>query len=170
MPDAAPSLPRRRLFPLSHAGSLAFPPFFWLITFFILPMFIILAASFAHKGTFGGIVWEFTLSNYSDLLDPLYLKAILRSLSYALLATSIPLLISYPAAYTIAFAPPRRKQLLMFLIILPFWSNFLIRIFSWLILLTMSVSGCTSPFATSSSSCLYAQHRRTRESAMFLVT
>jgi len=125
---------RRTLF-RGHAGSLAFPPFFWLIAFFILPMFIILAASFAHKGSFGGIVWDFTLRNYSDLLNPLYLKAILRSLSYAALATSITLLISYPAAYTIAFAPPRRKQLLMFLIILPFWSNFLIRIFSWLILL-----------------------------------
>jgi spermidine/putrescine transport system permease protein len=114
---------------------LTWPPYFWLIAFFLLPMMLIFASAFGHRGDFGGIIWGFTFENFFRIFDPIYYKAIARSFEYSIIATSLTLLISYPVAYYISFSPPRLKGILMFLIILPFWTNFLIRIFSWFILL-----------------------------------
>ena len=114
---------------------LTWPPYFWLIIFFLLPMVLIFASAFGQRGAFGGIIWTFTLENFIRIFDPIYFKAIARSFEYSFLATSLTLLISYPVAYYISFSPPRLKGILMFMVILPFWTNFLIRIFSWFILL-----------------------------------
>lgn len=112
-----------------------FPPYFWLVTFFLLPLIILFIYSFGHKGNYGGVVFDFTFNNYINIIDPLYFKMLIRSIWYAFISTVISLLIGYPMAYFISSSSDRMKSLLMFLIILPFWTNFLIRIFSWVIIL-----------------------------------
>ncbi len=102
---------------------------------FVLPCALIFALSFFQRGDYGGVVWTFTLENYARAADPLYVGIMLRSLRIAALATVIALLIGYPAAYAIARAAPRRQTALLILAILPFWSNYLIRTYSWMVLL-----------------------------------
>ncbi len=114
--------------------------------FFLLPLLIMLVISFAQRGTYGGFkpiddLWQYVasgqfLSNYRQTLDPLYLQIYWRSLWMALLTTALCLVISYPVAYYIAVvAPARRKNLLLALVVIPFWTSFLIRTYAWMLLL-----------------------------------
>ncbi|MDA0987466.1 MAG: ABC transporter permease [Bacteroidetes bacterium] len=112
-----------------------FLPYFWLFIFFILPLLIMFVYSFSQRGTYGGVKYIFTISNYINSFDPLYFKLFLRSLTYSFFSTLIALLIGYPIAYYIATSTAKIKAILIFLVILPFWTNFLIRIFSWIVIL-----------------------------------
>ena len=94
-----------------------------------------LVYSFSTRGTYGGVKYIFTVSNYINSFDPLYFKLFIRSLYYSSVSTLITLLIGYPIAYFIATSTTKVKAILIFLIILPFWTNFLIRIFSWIVIL-----------------------------------
>ena len=114
---------------------LLFPAGFWLFFFFLVPLGIVLAYSFAQRGVYGGIEWAFSLENYARALDPLYVKILWRSLGMALFTTIFCLLCGYPFAYFIAFAPTRLKNLLLILLIIPFWTNFLIRTYAWIVIL-----------------------------------
>ena len=76
-----------------------------------------------------------TLGNFTRAFDPLYLSILLDSARIALVATVIALLIGYPAAYAIMKAPERWQTSLLFLAILPFWTNYLIRTYAWIVLL-----------------------------------
>ena len=109
---------------------LLFPPFFWLIVFFVAPLLIIVVYSFCQKGLYGGVKFGFTTEAYRAALgsDLLYMKILLNSLYYAALTTVITILFAYPLAYYMAFTTDKMKNILMFLIILPFWTNFLIKI------------------------------------------
>jgi spermidine/putrescine transport system permease protein len=107
----------------------------WMAILFVVPCGLIFALSFFERGDYGGIVWSFTLENYARAADPLYLGIMLRSLRIAFLATLFALLIGYPAAYAIARAPAQRQIALLILAMLPFWSNYLIRTYSWMVLL-----------------------------------
>ena len=120
----------------------------WIVLgiFFLLPLLIMLVISFAQRGTYGGFkpiddLWQYVgsgqfLSNYRQTLDPLYLQIYWRSLWMALLTTALCLVISYPVAYYIAVvAPARRKNLLLALVVIPFWTSFLIRTYAWMLLL-----------------------------------
>lgn len=114
---------------------LLFPAGFWLFFFFLVPLGIVLVYSFAQRGVYGGIEWAFSLENYARALDPLYVKILWRSLGMALFTTIFCLLCGYPFAYFIAFAPARLKNLLLILLIIPFWTNFLIRTYAWIVIL-----------------------------------
>ncbi len=120
----------------------------WLVlgVFFLLPLLIMLVISFGQRGTYGGlkpiedlvqyVVSGQFLANYRQTLDPLYLGIYWRSLWMAVLTTVICLLISYPVAYYIAVvAPARRKNLLLALVVIPFWTSFLIRTYAWMLVL-----------------------------------
>jgi len=111
------------------------PSLFWLGGFFMAPLFIILLYSFAQKGPYGGIVSHFNLDNYLRFLDPLYLTILLRSFRLAVITTLVCLVVGYPIAYRIALAGKKWKNILLFLIILPFWTSFLIRTYAWILLL-----------------------------------
>jgi len=124
-----------RRFPLREFHLLLFPPYFWLVVFFAAPMAIVVACSFSHRDPSGGFHLGFTLENYRQVFDPLYFKVLLRSILYATSTTAFTLLIAFPIAYYMAFAKPSVKYLLMFLVIVPFWTNFLIRMYSWMIIL-----------------------------------
>ncbi len=119
---------RRRLLLLSL-------PLGWIFALLVVPCALIIVYSFFERGVYGGIDWVFTFENYQRAADPLYLRILLKSLWIAALTTLLALLIAFPAAWFIAGSAPQRQKLLLVLAILPFWSNYLIRTYAWMVLL-----------------------------------
>jgi spermidine/putrescine transport system permease protein len=112
-----------------------FPATAWLLLFFIVPLLIVLLYSFLERGTYGGITWEFTLRNYQRVTSELYLGVVWRSIWLALITTVACLLIGYPLAFFIATSSSRWRNALLLLVIIPFWTNFLVRTYAWIVLL-----------------------------------
>ncbi|TKK84957.1 ABC transporter permease [Herbidospora galbida] len=102
----------------------------------VVPMLLMLSTMFFRRGRFGGVVYEFTTANFSRLFQPLYLNVIQDSLVVAGVVTVLALLIGYPTAYAIAQLPPKWKTIALLAVMLPFWTNFLIRMYAWTILLS----------------------------------
>ncbi|MCY4403606.1 MAG: ABC transporter permease [Candidatus Poribacteria bacterium] len=111
------------------------PVILWLICFFILPLISVFIYSFLERGTYGGIKWNFTLENYQRLFDGLYLGILWRSVSTAFVCTAICLLFGYPFAYYLAYYKPKLRNVLLLLVVVPFWINFLIRTYAWILIL-----------------------------------
>ena len=114
---------------------LLLPATVWLVIFFVVPLLIVLLYSFLERGTYGGIIWEFSLSNYQRLANGIYWGVLGRSLWLAFTTTIICLLIGYPLAFFIATRKQPWRNLLLLLVIIPFWSNFLVRTYAWIVLL-----------------------------------
>lgn len=114
---------------------LLFPATFWLLLFFIVPLLIVLLYSFLQRGTYGGVVWSFSLASYQRLASELYLGVVWRSIWLALITTVACLIIGYPLAFFIATASRRWRNVLVLLVIVPFWTNFLVRTYAWIVLL-----------------------------------
>jgi len=110
------------------------PAWVWLVVLFAAPLAIVLAYSFLSRGVYGGVQQPWTLESYTRVFDPLYLLILLRSFFMALAATLLCLLLAFPAALFISRAP-RHKNLYLQLVILPFWTSFLVRTYAWLFLL-----------------------------------
>jgi putrescine transport system permease protein len=123
-------------------------PFLWLALFFLLPLLIVVKISLAEStigippytpllvNHDGGFELRATLANFALIAsDDLYLRAYLGSLGNAAVATAFCLLIGYPVAYAIARSQGARRHLLLFLIMLPFWTSFLIRVYAWIAIL-----------------------------------
>jgi spermidine/putrescine transport system permease protein len=118
---------------------LALPGYAYLIIFFAVPMLIILVYSFGTRSATGKtILGDWNLDSYRRLFDHLVLGVMWRSLWLALATTVICLLISYPFAYYIATRGPRLRGLLMVLVMIPFWTNFLVRTYAWRLILGRS--------------------------------
>ena len=112
------------------------PGLFWLGLLMVVPCLLIFVLIFFERGIYGGIDWSApTLENFRRALDPLYLSIFLDSAAIAGLATLLALIIGYPAAYAISKAPAERQTALLFLAMLPFWTNYLIRTYAWIVLL-----------------------------------
>jgi putrescine transport system permease protein len=110
------------------------PPFLWLLLFFAAPFAIVAAISLGQNAPDAAppVAMTGTVRNYAFLLsDALYVDAYLSSLRIAAIATALTLLVGYPMAYAIAVAPPSRRPILLMLVILPFWTSFLIRVYAW---------------------------------------
>lgn len=107
----------------------------WLVAFMVVPVALVLSHSVFMRGIYGGIDYIPTTENFVRALDPLYAGIFLTSARVAGLATLIALAIAYPAAYAITLAPKRRQGALLFFAVLPFWSNYLIRTYAWIVLL-----------------------------------
>ncbi|AFV76299.1 ABC-type spermidine/putrescine transport system, permease component I [Thermus oshimai JL-2] len=122
--------PLRRLFRVLVTVG---PGALWLFLFVLLPTLLVLLASFLTRGPYGELVLPLGLHNYARLLNPLYLEIFANSLLLGLLTTLLSLLLGYPLAFYIARHP--RRDLLLFLLLLPFLTNFLIRVYAWLVLL-----------------------------------
>ncbi|GAA2989971.1 ABC transporter permease [Streptosporangium longisporum] len=119
-------------------GRLVFlgPGLTYLIVLLLVPLALLITFTLFRRGRFGGIVYEVTGENFTRLVDPLYLEVLVGSLQLAGAATLITLLIGYPTAYLIARLPGRWKTIALVAIVLPFWTNFLIRIYAWIVLLS----------------------------------
>jgi len=111
------------------------PGLAWLAVFLVVPCALVFLHAFFERGIYGGIDYVFTLENFARAADPLYLSIFLDSARIAGLATLIALLLGYPAAYAIARAPAHRQTSYLVLVMLPFWSNYLIRTYAWIVLL-----------------------------------
>jgi len=117
---------------------LIFPSLFWLIVFFAIPLVIVLAMSFGERGTYGGVEWNLNLQNFARFLDPndtLYLRIFGRTILIAAITTFITFLIGYPLAFWIAGQNPKRRNTLILLLMIPFWTNFLVRTYAWILIL-----------------------------------
>jgi spermidine/putrescine transport system permease protein len=114
------------------------PPTVFLLVFFLAPALIVVVASFREPGEFGGLApWPALSSDAFRFLlsDIIYLEIFGRSFFVAMLTTLICIVLAYPLAWLIARSPARRRDLLVLLVILPFASNFLVRIYAWIMLL-----------------------------------
>jgi len=120
------------------------PPLLYLLVFFAVPALIMVLASFRTPGEFGGLAplvddagqLDLNTESYVRLLtESVYAQVFVKSAWYALLTTLACLALAYPLATLIAKSPKKHRDLLLLLVILPFWSNFLIRIYAWMIIL-----------------------------------
>lgn len=111
------------------------PLLVWVALFVIAPTLIMLVYSFGRRGTLGGVVLDFTLDNYAAVLDPTYLHILVRSVLYSGLTTIICLIVGYPVAYYIGRADERWRNLLLMMVMIPFWTSFLIRTYAWVTIL-----------------------------------
>lgn len=118
-----------------RAHLLLLPAYLWLGLFFLFPLLIIVYYSLTARTPMGGSEPVFTLEHYARLWDPLYARILWRSLWLALATTGITILLAYPFAYALARAPKRWKNMLLLLSIIPFWTNFLIRTYAWMVIL-----------------------------------
>ena len=107
----------------------------WWLVFFLVPVGVLIAYSFFSRGPYGGVIYEPTLKNYIRALDPLYIGVLWTSVRIASIATAAALVLAYPAALFIARASSRWRVPLLVLVILPFWTSFLIRTYAWMVLL-----------------------------------
>ena len=111
------------------------PCIFWLGFFFLMPLVIMAIYSFLQRGLYGGVEWMFTWEHYPRFIDPIYLKILVRTFRLSFMATIALLIIGYPMAYKIARAQKRWRNVLLFLVILPFWTSDLIRTYAWMLIL-----------------------------------
>jgi len=118
-----------------RSTALVSPALLWWAGLLVLPVGLVLAYSFFQRGTYGGVVYDWTFDNYRRAFDSLYLSVLWFSLRVALEATVISLLIGYPVALFVATRPARWRTVLLVLIILPFWTSLLIRTYAWIVLL-----------------------------------
>lgn len=114
---------------------LLLPATIFLLIFFIVPLAIVLLYSFLERGTYGGVDWIFTLNNYQRLGSSVYWSILWRSCWLAFLTTVACLMVGYPIAFFIATRPKIWRNILLLLVIIPFWTNFLVRTYAWMVLL-----------------------------------
>lgn len=111
----------------------ALPVSIWIAFFFLIPLAIIFTYSFMQKGLYGGVVFNFCLDAYRSLSNPIFLNVTTNTFVIALFSTLLIILLALPTAYFIARS--KRKNFLLLLVIIPFWTNFLIRIYAWIAIL-----------------------------------
>jgi spermidine/putrescine transport system permease protein len=111
------------------------PGALWLLGFFLVPLAMVWIFSFGERAGPIDILITWTFDNYAAALDPLYLGLFWKSVWIAALATAITVVIGLPVALAVSFAPPRAKPLLLMLVILPFWTNLLIRTYAMIAVL-----------------------------------
>jgi spermidine/putrescine transport system permease protein len=111
------------------------PTILWLMIFVVAPTAILVVYSFCDRDELGRVVYSFTFDNYRRLVDPVYVRIFWRSIWYAALSTGLCVVIGYPVAYCIGRARETVRQRLLLLVMIPFWTSFLIRTYAWITIL-----------------------------------
>lgn len=121
---------------------LILPTLLWMAGLLIIPLILTVITSFGRRDSDGNVIYTFTLDNYFRLagftsagFDDLYLQILGRSLTLAFQTTILVILLAYPLAYFVARAPIKWRNSLLFLILVPLWTNFVIRIYAWIMIL-----------------------------------
>ncbi len=128
---------------------LALPTTIWLFVLLVVPLFLTLVVSFGSRSPDGNVIYTFSFDNYIRLFgystdcpegqascfDPLYVNILLRSLTLAFNTTAIVILLAYPLSYFIARATPKQRNMFLFMVLIPLWTNFVIRVYAWMMLL-----------------------------------
>ncbi|WP_247218268.1 ABC transporter permease [Synechococcus sp. C9] len=110
-------------------------PVLWLGLFFLLPLGLLVVYSFLTSQGYGNVLWQWTGENYARLLNPTYGEILLRSLGLALGTTLVCLVLGYPLALWLVTQPRPWRTVFLLLVIIPFWTNFLVRTYAWMVLL-----------------------------------
>lgn len=111
------------------------PLLLWLAAFVLVPGAILAVYSFCQRDELGRVVFRFSLENYARVVDPVYLGIFVRSIGYAGLTTAICVVAGFPVAWFIARAPEVWRHRLLLLVMIPFWTSFLIRTYAWMTIL-----------------------------------
>lgn len=128
---------------------LALPTTAWLFVLLIIPLILTLIISFGKRSPDGNVIYTFTLDNYARLFgystncdngqascfDPLYIQILWRSLTLAFNTTVLVIMMAYPLAYFIARSHPKQRNTYLFMVLIPLWTNFVIRVYAWMMLL-----------------------------------
>ena len=116
---------------------LLLPTTIWLLFFLVIPLVLLLAVSFVKRGAYGALILQFTLANYHRAFSPSYLPILVRTFGFASATTFACLLLGYPFAYFLSqFVYSRRaRDFMLVVLMLPFWTSFLVQIYSWMIIL-----------------------------------
>ena len=128
---------------------LASPTMLWMLGLLIIPLILTMVISFGKRSPDGNVIYTFSLDNYTRLFgyspdceggqascfNPLYLQILWRSISLAFNTTVGVIALAYPLAYFIARAYPKRRNTFLFLVLIPLWTNFVIRVYAWMMLL-----------------------------------
>ena len=120
----------------SHNFFTGAPTFLWLLCFYALPVIIVFVLSFRSVDMYGGIGAEWSLDAIRDMANPSYPSIIWRTLWQGVVATAVCVFLAIPISYHLARLSPRWRNLLLLLIVVPFWTNFLIRIYAWKVFLS----------------------------------
>ncbi len=114
------------------------PGAFWIGLFFLIPLILVVVYSFLERRSGGGVLWHFSLDAYIKLFSPTgetlindFMMIVLRSLWWAALTSFVCLVIGYPLAFFIALQPPSHRTAYLFFVLIPFWTNFLVRTYAW---------------------------------------
>ena len=108
----------------------------WLLVFFAFPLTLVLAISFGTTDELGGAVYGWHPDTYSRVFDPLFVPVLARSVGYAFATVVLCLVLGYPVAYYIARFGGRAKNVLIALVVLPFFVNYLVRTYAWVAMLS----------------------------------
>jgi spermidine/putrescine transport system permease protein len=127
------------------------PTLLWMIGLLIIPLILVVITSLGQRDPDGNVIYTFSVNNYLRLMgysfnapcgdtpppcfDDLYITILWRSLVLAFQTTALVILVGYPLAYYVARAPARWRNLLLFLILIPLWTNFVIRVYAWIMIL-----------------------------------
>ena len=119
----------------SRVPATAVAPALWLFLFVALPLALVLVYSVSRRDLTGGVREGFTLEAWRAVADPLVFRVLFRSLAVAAASTLLTLLVAWPVAFFAAFSPPRLKTALLVLVVLPFWTSLMIRLYALTVLL-----------------------------------
>ena len=133
----------------SQGTLLAAPTLLWMLALLIIPLLLTLVISFGRRSPDGNVIYTFSLDNYIRLFgfdtsctgglatcfNPLYVQILWRSLTLAFNTTVLVIMLAYPLAYFIARAHPKQRNTYLFLVLIPLWTNFVIRVYAWMMLL-----------------------------------
>lgn len=120
---------QNRLPLLAQAG----PVSLWMILFVTIPLLYIIFISFMKRGVFGDVVYELSAESYKAIMDPIYFSVIVKSFRVAVRTTILCLLFGYPLAYFIATRRPETASKLIMLLMIPFWTNGMMRLNAWML-------------------------------------
>ena len=111
------------------------PATLWLAAFLILPVACLLSLGFTLRGPYGAFEWVFTWDNFRRALDLKYLPILVRTVCYSGATTALCLILGYPLAYFLSFQAGKKRDLYLALLMIPFWTSWLVAIYSWIIIL-----------------------------------
>ncbi|MDP3073740.1 MAG: ABC transporter permease [Opitutaceae bacterium] len=135
MTDLVQASPGTARLPRFTGWLLLAPLAVWLIAFVVAPALILVVYSFSERDELGRVVFTFTLENYRRAADPVYLAVFGRSVAYAAITTAICAVLAYPVAWTLARTRAPWRGRLLLLVMIPFWTSFLIRTYAWITIL-----------------------------------
>lgn len=111
------------------------PLYLFTLCFVVGPLLYMVALSFATNGSGSSTIWSFTLENYKKIAEPVYLKSFVQSFQLAITSTLLIVLMGYPFGYFMAKLSAKWKKRMMLLIMVPFWTSSLIRMYGWILIL-----------------------------------